>query len=271
MTTTSMRRELASLRAEVHALRQPRWPSPLDLAAALGITLDPWQAGALASPERQLIFACARQTGKSLTAALLALWTVLSQPDALVLVVSPSERQSRLLLRTVTRLWQRLGYPVPAQSESRLSLELATGAVIVALPGNERTIRGFSGVSLLIEDEAARCPDELYGAVRPMLAVSGGRIVLLSSPFGMRGHFWREWSEGGPDWHRARITALDCPRIPPAWVWAERDRLGDWLWRQELMAEFVDAEDQLYPTELVEAALRADVTPLGLPRFGEVR
>jgi hypothetical protein len=52
---------------------------------------------------------------------------------------------------------------------------------------NEATIRGFSGVAPLIVDEASRVSDELYQAIRPMLAASGGEILLLSTPFGKRG------------------------------------------------------------------------------------
>lgn len=72
----------------------------------------------------------------------------------------------------------------PLASESALEMEFENGSRIVALPGKEETIRGFSGVALLIVDEAARVPDALYQAVRPMLAVSGGQIILLSTPFG---------------------------------------------------------------------------------------
>jgi hypothetical protein len=35
-----------------------------------------------------------------------------------------------------------------------------------------------------------------------MLAVNGGRIVLLSTPFGNRRCFRKEWSEGGEDWRK---------------------------------------------------------------------
>jgi len=52
----------------------------------------------------------------------------------------------------------------------------------VSLPGDEGTVRGFSGVSLLVIDEAARVADPLYFAVRPMLAVSQGRLVALDTP-----------------------------------------------------------------------------------------
>ena len=60
-------------------------------------------------------------------------------------------------------------------------------------PGTEGTVRGFSRVALLVIDEAARVSDPLYYAVRPMLAVSGGKLVALSTPFGQKGHFWQEW------------------------------------------------------------------------------
>ncbi len=63
----------------------------------------------------------------------------------------------------------------------------------MALPGKEGTIRGYSGVRLLILDEAARVPDELVEAVRPMLAVSSGTMVMPSTPFGTRGAFYEAW------------------------------------------------------------------------------
>jgi hypothetical protein len=44
-----------------------------------------------------------------------------------------------------------------------------------------------------------------------MLVVSGGRIVMLSTPFGNRGFFYKGWSEGGGDLHKVKITARECP------------------------------------------------------------
>ena len=85
---------------------------------------------------------------------------------------------------------------MPADSYRKLGMELINGSRIEALPGTEKTIRGFSGVDLLIVDEAARVADELYYAVRPMLAVSGGRLMMLSTPFGKRGVFYEEWTGG---------------------------------------------------------------------------
>ena len=156
----------------------------------------------------------------------------------------------------------------PATEESALRLEFENGSRIICLPGKEATIRGFSGVALLVVDEASRVPDELYQAVRPMLAVSGGKIVLLSTPFGQRGFFHFEYTQGGGAWHRTKITAYDCPRISPEWLEQERRSIPDWVFRSEYLCEFVDTVDSVFRYEDIQAALDPKVLPLsfgGLP------
>jgi hypothetical protein len=132
----------------------------------------------------------------------------------------------------------------------------------VALPGKEATIRGFSGTDLLIEDEASRVSDDLYAAIRPMLAVSGGRLVLLSTPWGRRGHFYEAWENGGDSWERYRVPATECPRISPEWLEEERRSLPDFIFQQEYLCEFLDTKDQYFATDLVAAALTESITPL---------
>ena len=54
-----------------------------------------------------------------------------------------------------------------------------------------------------------------------MLAVSGGRIILLSTPFGKRGFFHHEWTEGGPEWERVMVTAEQVPYADWFWTWGQ--------------------------------------------------
>jgi hypothetical protein len=232
------------------------------MAAELGLVLDPWQQSVLTSEAAQLLLCCSRQSGKSTAAALLALHTALEQPNQLVLIVSPTDRQSGLLFRTIAEMYRQLTDVALADAENKRSLELRNGSAVYALPGTEATIRGYAGVGLLIIDEAARVDDALYAATRPMLAVSRGRLVALSTPFGRRGWLWREWSAGGDSWHRVRVTAEECPRIDPAWLAQERRQIGDWWFRQEFNCEFVDAVDHVFAHELVAAALSDEVVPL---------
>jgi terminase large subunit-like protein len=229
---------------------------------ALGLEPDGWQAGVLRWSGRRLLMNCCRQSGKSTTAAVLALHEVLYRPGCLVLLLSPSMRQSSELFRKVTNLLSRLEPRPTLTEDNRLSLTLQSGSRVVSLPSSEATVRGFSGASLIIEDEASRVPDELYRAIRPMLATSGGRLVLMSTPWGQRGHFHQEWADGGPLWERVRVSAYECPRISREFLEEERRSLGDLYFRSEYLCEFTETSGQLFTYDDVVAALDERVTPL---------
>lgn len=228
---------------------------------------DPWQAGVLRSASRRHLLLCSRQCGKSTVTAALALHTVLYHPASLVLLLSPSLRQSKELFRSVMMLYERIRGTTSPEVESTLVMELANGSRIAALPGKEETIRGFAGVSLLVIDEAARVSDVLYQAVRPMLAVTAGRMICLSTPWGKRGFFYECWN-GGEDWERTRVTAPECPRIPKSFLEEEKRCLPDNVFRQEYMCEFADAEGAVFRADDIEAAFGHD---LGPPLFPELR
>lgn len=236
---------------------------PVALMRRAGLEPDPWQARVLRSAAPRVLLNCCRQSGKSTTVAGLAVHTALYEPGALVLLLSPSLRQSQELFRKCLMVYRAADRPVPAEAESALRLELETGSRIVSLPGKEASIRGFSGVRLLAVDEAARVPDELLAAVRPMLAVSGGRMVALSTPFGTRGWWYEAWHSAEP-WERYEVPATACPRIPPAFLEEERRTLGEWFYRQEYFAEFLDAQTQAFSREDVDRAFQEGVSAWAL-------
>jgi hypothetical protein len=257
---------LAGLARQVAALtatRHPPRPDPLALAVAAGISPDPWQRDVLTSRAPRLLLNCARQTGKSTVSGVLAVATALAEPGALVLVLSPTLRQSGELFRTCLSVYRAAGRPVPPESETALSLTLDTGSRIVSLPGKEGTVRGYSGVRLLIIDEAARVPGDLYASVRPMLAVSEGRLLALSTPFGTRGWWYEAWRSEEP-WERYEVPATTCPRISPAFLAEERDALGEWWFEQEYLCRFLDAQSQAFRREDIDRAFDEEVEPWAL-------
>ncbi|VVB90737.1 Uncharacterised protein [uncultured archaeon] len=231
---------------------------------ALGFEPDPWQANVLRWNGKRLLLNCCRQSGKSSTAAVLALHRALYHPGSLILVVSPSLRQSGELFRKVTDFLSniKLEQQPLLKEDNRLSLTLDNNSRIVSLPSTETTVRGFSGASLIIEDEASRVPDELYYAVRPMLAVSGGRLILMSTPFGKRGHFFHEFVEGGEGWERISIPASECPRISQDFLKEEQATMPDFFFRAEYLCEFTETVDQVFSYEQVQGALSDDIEPL---------
>lgn len=219
---------------------------PCRILLARGITPDPWQRELLLSSDRQILLNCSRQSGKSTVVSVLALHAALFAADALVLLLSPSQRQSTEIFRKVLDAYQALGQPLRARYRTQLRLELTNGSRILCLPGREETIRSFSGVTLLVLDEAARIADDLYRSVRPMLAVSQGRLIALSTPFGQRGWFFQEWQGDGP-WKKIRIGWRDCPRITADFIAEETRAMGlPWV-QQEYETLFTALEGLVYP------------------------
>jgi hypothetical protein len=265
VSTASLAREVQKLR-EHRPSQRPDIPADrVEFARSLGIVPDSWQEQLLRSEAARLLLNCGRQTGKSTGAGVLALHEALVSPGALILILAPAERQAKELFSKVAGFYHTLGHPIAADSYRKLGVELANGSRIEALPGTEKTIRGFSGAALLIVDEAARVEDGLYYAIRPMLATSGGRLALLSTPHGKRGVFFEEWENGGEGWERYEIPASECERIPASFLEEERRSLPAFIYQQEYCAEFVDTEDQLFGYDLVSSSITDEVTPL----FGE--
>ena len=143
---------------------------------------------------------------------------------------------------------------VSGDGHNELSIVFPNGSRIVGLPENETTIRGFSDVSLLLVDEAARVPDEIYRAMRPTLVVHDGDLWLMSTPNGRRGFFWDEWDHGGEEWDRISVPATDCPRISARVLAEEKANAGDKWYRQEYLCEFVDREGAVFSREVIDAA-----------------
>jgi hypothetical protein len=266
---------------------------PVALVRACGLEADEWQAEVLRSEGKRILLNCHRQSGKSTVAAGRAIHRALYRPPWLALIISPTERQSQETLLKAKTIAGGVGHDVDlgVDKDNELSLTFHNGSRIIALPGKEKTIRAYSGVNELIVDEAAQVPDRVYGTVRPMVAVSGGNIVALSTPFGKRGFFHFEWTRGGDVWLRvlrpagelevlsaadrlgsvqAKLLRSLCQRIPLEFLHEERARYPEWWFRQEYLCEFADTEDQAISYELVMGAL-GGAAPLHLAVPPEIR
>ncbi len=221
---------------------------------------DRWQERLLLSNAKRIILNCSRQVGKSTMASGFALHKAMFTPESLVVLTAPTERQAKELFAKVSRFYLAVGGVVNAASVRRLGLELANGSRIEALPGNPETVQGYSP-DLVIIDEAARIKDELYYGLRPSLAVTGGVLMMLSTPRGKRGVFWEQW-DSGEGWERYEVPATECPRITPAYLAEERASVPARIFRQEFCCSFEETEDQLFSHEEVRSAMTDEVEPL---------
>jgi hypothetical protein len=160
-------------------------------------------------------------------------------------------RQSSELFRKLVDLRAQLPKEPELTEDNKLSMSIKHGGRVVSLPGSEQTIRGFSGATLIVEDEAARVDDALYMAVRPMLATSNGRLILMSTPYGKRGHFWQAWDKGAT-WRKVEVAATQVPRISPSFLEEEKAAMGSWWYSQEYMCEFRESSDSVFSLEDLE-------------------
>jgi len=138
------------------------------------------------------------------------------------------------------------------------------------LPGEERTVRGYGGVSLLIINEAARVRDELYHAVRPMLATTSGQLILLSTPRGRSGFFYKMWHEGLENWKRIEIPADQCPRISSEFLAHELAVSGEFWLNQEYKCKFQANSATCFTLDEIENAFDPTIKPLFDPVTGEL-
>lgn len=230
---------------------------PVQFARRAGIEPDLWQRDVLRSTDQRMLLNCSRQSGKTTTTALLGLYVAMYEPQSLVLILSPSLRQSSEFFRTLAGLYTASGATVPSTAETLLRLELENGSRVLSLPASEKTVRGLSKVRLLLIDEASQVSDSLYATVRPMMAVSGGRLVALSTPYGKRGWWSNAWHSVDP-WKRVKITADQCPRISPEFLAEERRELGEWWFNQEYLCQFMDAESQAFATDDIDRAFTGE-------------
>jgi hypothetical protein len=244
-----------------HALKPSLWATE-----SFDLDLDIWQIQMLDSPSRRIILNIHRQGGKSTLSSLAVLHAALFKPGSLSLIIAPALRQSQENFKKVRAFIDLLPSCPSFDESTKLSLQFENGSRILSLPGgNEgQTIRGFSRPDVIVEDEASRCSDELYQALRPMMATNPNcQLILCSTPWGQRGHFYKIWAEE-PGWLKLKVVASECKRISEKFLEEERQALGPWVYSQEYEGNFVGDESQLFTLSMIRAAHNTEIPIISL-------
>ena len=230
----------------------------------LGIAPHAWQEKFLRAPLGASILALtARQVGKTTTAAWGIAHCMLFTPGSLSVVACPAQRQSKEAVRRVKEALIKAGAKL--KSDNVYEIELENGSRVLALPGSDESIRGLTVDGWIVADEAARLPDDLIAALRPMRARRPeARFAMLSTAWSLTDPFWTAWSSGDSTWIRLGATADVDLNFNPEFLEQERLALGEAAYKREYLGVPTGAGTSPFTWALFEKITRSH-TPLVPP------
>jgi len=221
------------------------------------LILDDWQQKVLET-DGNICLRSGRQVGKSTIISIKAGEFAVKNKKKTILVIASVERQAFLLFEKILaylfdnyKTYIKKGKDKPTKHK----INLNNGSVIYCLPTGMSGygIRGFT-VDLLIADEASFIPEEVWRAVTPMLAATGGKIILLSTPFGKGGYYYECFSD--PNFTSFHVSSEECERIDKEFLKRERERMSKTQYAQEYLGEFIDELRQFFSDDLIKKCMR---------------
>jgi len=227
--------------------------------------LDDWQKEIL-NTDGNILVVTGRQVGKSTIISIDAGEFAVKNPHKSVLVISHTERQAYLLFSKIYayifdnyKSSIKKGKDRPTKSE----IKLINGSVIRCLPTglDGAGIRGYT-VDRLYPDEAAYIPEEVWTAVTPMLATTGGVIRACTTPRGKDGYVYEKMALND----KFKIFHISTEEVAkkrkdPQKTWMleyleqEKNRMTKLQYAQEYLGEFIGALGRLFPDELIKKCM----------------
>ncbi len=242
----------------------------------LGVTPYVYQDLFLNDYTNRIAVCCGRQVGKSTMTAIRALHKAIFFPDQRVIVFSKNIDQAKKLLSEIRNLIfkgdQHFGQFVKTKNVFSLKIDdtkpnntqqitFKNGSYIKSLPATDGA-RGETA-DMLILDEAAFMEDDIFEKViEPMVLHSGGQIILITTPNGMRGFFYEVFDpfekKDKHDYSRYWFPSVICPNefVQDMVLRKATDIHTDELsFRQEYLAEFKSDKSAYFPGRLIDPSI----------------
>jgi phage FluMu gp28-like protein len=234
----------------------------------LGFKPTVYQEKLLRDPAQFIVARWARQSGKTHCVSVLLLWLCLRNHGFNVLVVAPSIRQSKIIIRKIAGLLHKLPR-LAVLKPQKTKIEFYNGSRIQACPNSPETIRGESAVGLVYADEFGYVRDDrdLYDAVSFTVATTNGRFLATSTPGSRDSLFYAMCTddENYGDFSRHHVTYKDAlePNGPLKQEVLEKLKrqmaMEPWRWQREMMAEFADDVEAWLPMALISKCVDQDL------------
>lgn len=220
---------------------------------------DDWQQDMLTARDSVLAVLVSRQVGKSSTTSILGYDTI--SQGRFVLVLAPSERQSRETLKKIMFARSRDRHSPALVRSTMTEVELINSGRVVCVPQSSDTVRGYSAVDLIVLEEAAFIEDDAIHAVLPSLA-EGGRVIAISTPGGKRDGFFYHLLQSD-DVRKIIARATEIPRMAEK-VEFLRKVLPNTRFRVEVELEWLTDGHAFISRDVIAAAVSQEVSCLRL-------
>jgi hypothetical protein len=245
---------MSKLRELAYAIDPALWVQHM-----LGVEPALWQAQFLRAPLGASILALtARQVGKTTTAAWAIAHFMLFTPGGLSVIACPAQRQSKEAVRRVRDILIKVGADL--KSDNIYELELTNGSRVLALPSTDDSIRGLTVDGFIIADEAARLPNDLIAALRPMRARRPqARFAMLSTAWSRTDPFWTSWADDDTSWIRLKATADAVTFFSEEFLEQERCALGENGFKREYLGIPGGGDASPFSWDLYERATQIHV------------
>lgn len=189
-----------------------------------------------------------RQLGLSTVCAGYSVWMALFQQNKNILVIATKLSTANNFVKKVKFMLDSLPkwLLICAYEPNSTEVKFANGSNIKAVPTGEDAGRS-EALSLLIVDEAAFIRDfeTIWTGLWPTLS-TGGRAILLSTPNGIGGQFYKLWTEadaGANSFNPIRLMWHVHPEHDQAWYDEQLKNMSPKQIAQELMCDFLASGD----------------------------
>ena len=222
--------------------------------------LDAWQKEVLET-KGNLCLCSGRQVGKSTVIAIKAGESAVKDKKT-IMVIAHVERQALLLFEKIlSHIYNNHKEMIKKGKDrpTKHTIKLKNGSIIHCLPTGDSGygIRGYT-INELYADEAHFIKEDVWAAVTPMLATTGGTINLLSTPFGTDGYFFRCFYD--KKFTRIHVNTEDVAdkRVEPQrtqmliFLEDEKARMTKLQYQQEYLGLFVGGIQRFISDELID-------------------
>lgn len=176
-----------------------------------------------------------RQSGKTTTITIYALWIVCFQADKRITIVANKEDTAKEIFARIKMAFEQL--PIwmkpPVKSWRKDGFELKNDSKITISSTSSAGPRGSTS-NLLIIDEMAHCPNdlmkELWKSAIPIISsMKKSQLVVISTPNGVDNKFYELYQQAqkeDSDWHLETVNWWDVPGRDEEWRKQALDAIG---------------------------------------------